>query len=91
MTFRDPVRFKHQKELFVASEGMYSGQVRSDSLGQLQSRPGCWVGSPATAAVTNQQGLNFAAGCVQLPSMHVAATSYHISNRRSSRAAGITR
>lgn len=29
VTFRDPVRFKHQKELFVASEGMYSGQVRA--------------------------------------------------------------
>ena len=27
VSFRDPVRFKHQKELFVASEGMYSGQV----------------------------------------------------------------
>jgi large subunit ribosomal protein L8e len=26
VSFRDPVRFKHQKELFVASEGMYSGQ-----------------------------------------------------------------
>ncbi len=79
MTFRDPVRFKHQKELFVASEGMYSGQVRSGSFGQLQSRPGCWVGR--TAAATKQQGPDFAAGRVQLLSMHVAATSYHTSNR----------
>ena len=26
MTFRNPVRFQHQKELFIAAEGMYSGQ-----------------------------------------------------------------
>jgi len=26
VTFRNPVRFKHQKELFIAAEGMYSGQ-----------------------------------------------------------------
>jgi large subunit ribosomal protein L8e len=26
VTFRNPVRYAHQKELFVASEGMYSGQ-----------------------------------------------------------------
>lgn len=26
VTFRHPFRFKHQKELFVAAEGMYSGQ-----------------------------------------------------------------
>ena len=26
MTFRNPVRYKHQKELFIAAEGMYSGQ-----------------------------------------------------------------
>ncbi|GFZ05566.1 ribosomal protein L2 family [Actinidia rufa] len=26
VTFRHPFRFKHQKELFVAAEGMYTGQ-----------------------------------------------------------------
>ena len=26
VTFRDPIRYKHQKELFVATEGMYTGQ-----------------------------------------------------------------
>ncbi|KAJ7560140.1 hypothetical protein O6H91_04G115700 [Diphasiastrum complanatum] len=26
ITFRHPFRFKHQKELFVAAEGMYTGQ-----------------------------------------------------------------
>ena len=26
MTFRHPFRFKHQKELFIAAEGMYTGQ-----------------------------------------------------------------
>jgi len=26
VTFRDPIRYKHQKELFIAAEGMYSGQ-----------------------------------------------------------------
>ena len=42
VSFRDPVRFKHQKELFVASEGMYSGQVRTCSLhlcGHVPMRP----------------------------------------------------
>jgi hypothetical protein len=28
VTFRDPIRYKHQKELFVAAEGVYTGQVR---------------------------------------------------------------
>ena len=26
MTFRNPVRYQHQKALFIAAEGMYSGQ-----------------------------------------------------------------
>jgi large subunit ribosomal protein L8e len=26
VTFRHPFRYKHQKELFVAAEGMYTGQ-----------------------------------------------------------------
>jgi len=26
VTFRDPYRYKHQKELFIAAEGIYSGQ-----------------------------------------------------------------
>ena len=26
VTFRNPVRYQHQKELFIAAEGMYSGQ-----------------------------------------------------------------
>lgn len=29
VTFRDPVRYKLQKVLTVAAEGVYSGQVRS--------------------------------------------------------------
>ena len=28
VTFHDPVRYGLQKELFIAAEGMYSGQVR---------------------------------------------------------------
>ena len=27
LTFRSPIRFQHDKELCVAAEGMYSGQV----------------------------------------------------------------
>lgn len=27
VTFRHPVRYKHQKELFIAAEGMYTGQL----------------------------------------------------------------
>ncbi len=27
VVFRDPVRYKLQKELFIAAEGIYSGQV----------------------------------------------------------------
>ena len=38
----------------MASEGMYSGQVRSDGLGQLQSRPVRWVGSSAMAAHSHE-------------------------------------
>uniref|UniRef100_A0A061SA28 Large subunit ribosomal protein L8e n=1 Tax=Tetraselmis sp. GSL018 TaxID=582737 RepID=A0A061SA28_9CHLO len=26
VTFRDPIKYKHQKELFIAAEGIYSGQ-----------------------------------------------------------------
>jgi len=29
VTFRDPYRYKHQKALFVAAEGLYTGQVRA--------------------------------------------------------------
>lgn len=29
VTFRDPIRYRHQKENFIAAEGMYSGQVSS--------------------------------------------------------------
>jgi ribosomal protein L2 len=28
VTFRDPYKYRHQKALFIAAEGMYSGQVR---------------------------------------------------------------
>lgn len=27
VTFRDPIRYKHQKSLFIAAEGVYTGQV----------------------------------------------------------------
>ena len=29
VTFRDPYRYRHQKENFIAAEGIYSGQVNS--------------------------------------------------------------
>ena len=29
VTFRDPIRYTHQKELFIAAEGVYTGQVGS--------------------------------------------------------------
>ena len=29
VTFRNPIKFHHDKELMVAAEGMYTGQVRS--------------------------------------------------------------
>jgi len=29
VTFRNPIRYKHDKELMVAAEGMYTGQVRA--------------------------------------------------------------
>jgi hypothetical protein len=28
VVFRDPIKYKLNKELFIASEGVYSGQVR---------------------------------------------------------------
>lgn len=31
VVFRDPIRYRHQKELFIAAEGMYTGQVRHRS------------------------------------------------------------
>ena len=33
MTFRSPIRYKHEKELMVAAEGMYSGQARARAPG----------------------------------------------------------
>ena len=32
VTFHDPVRYGLKKELFIAAEGMYSGQVRRQRL-----------------------------------------------------------
>lgn len=32
VTFRDPYKYKHQKALFVAAEGLYTGQVRAEGL-----------------------------------------------------------
>lgn len=29
VTFRNPIRYQHQKELFIAPEGLYTGQVGS--------------------------------------------------------------
>jgi hypothetical protein len=29
VTFRNPYRFKHNTETFIANEGMYTGQVRT--------------------------------------------------------------
>jgi hypothetical protein len=32
VTFRSPIRYKHEKELMVAAEGMYTGQARRELL-----------------------------------------------------------
>jgi len=40
VTFRDPYRYRHQKELFVAAEGLYTGQV-SGWAGRRTASPAC--------------------------------------------------
>ncbi len=48
VTFRDPYRYKHQKELLICAEGMYSGQVwKAAILQQVCSL------APCVAAVDN--------------------------------------
>lgn len=39
LTFRSPIRYQHDKELMVAAEGMYTGQVCASSPPNLQLPP----------------------------------------------------
>jgi large subunit ribosomal protein L8e len=50
VVFRDPVRYKLQKELFVAAEGIYSGQVTIQLWAPAASRD-C-TGSRASESLT---------------------------------------
>ena len=41
MTFHNPVRYGLKKELFIAAEGMYSGQVRAAQRADLSTGLEC--------------------------------------------------
>ncbi|CAK9161378.1 unnamed protein product [Ilex paraguariensis] len=75
VTFRHPIRFKHQKELFVAAEGIYIGQLVE--LGDFMvNQASFWVQEDCAKWLPSHDWSSFCGGRTEKPLLK-AGNAYH--------------